>query len=124
MDKQRTHSHALHVLLVDDASVVRDGVTVYLASEGHTVESAINGREGLEKFKGGRFDVVVTDREMPEMNGEQLAAAIKQIAPDMPIILFTGKPPSEKPSGVDLIVHKSCRPVEALQEALEKVSSS
>jgi CheY-like chemotaxis protein len=61
-----------------------------LSSQGHTVETANNGLEGLDKFLSGQFDLVVTDRAMPEMGGDQLATAIKQVAPDRPIIMLTG----------------------------------
>ena len=87
MDKHANAAlHSLHILVVDDAPVVREPVAAYLRIEGYTVETAANGREGLEKFRTGQFNVVVTDRKMPEMNGDQLAAAIKQIAPNTPVI--------------------------------------
>ena len=65
----------LRILLVEDEVAVRTVVTHQLSSEGHTVDSASNGREGLEKFMSGWFDLVITDRAMPEMGGDQLAAA-------------------------------------------------
>jgi len=81
---------SLHVLLVEDEPRVRDAVALYLFVDGHTCETASNGLEGLSKFYAGSFDVVITDIAMPEMNGIQLAAAIKEIAPNKPIIMLTG----------------------------------
>lgn len=65
-------------------------IAEYLRQEGHTTQIAANGREGWSQFCAGRFDLVITDRAMPEMNGDQLAAAIKQVAPQVPILLLTG----------------------------------
>jgi CheY-like chemotaxis protein len=118
--------HPLHVLLVDDEPLVRESVAAYLTIDGHTVETATNGREGLEKFHTGRFDVVVVDWAMPEMSGDQLAAAIKQIAPTKPIILITGfgqlNEGGKPPEGVDCVVSKPITWV-AFQEALASVKN-
>src|SRR5688572_19888006 len=101
----------LRILLVEDEANVRTVVTHQLSSEGHTVDSATNGREGLEKFMSSWFDLIITDRAMPEMGGDQLAAAIVGIAPDKPIIMLTGfgdlmTAKGEKPAGVRAIVSK------------------
>jgi len=72
---------------------------------------ATNGREGLEMFRSGTFDLVLTDRAMPEMNGDQLAMEVKKLKSDQPVILLTGfgdlmSGAGEQPAGVDLIVSK------------------
>ncbi|MBA3962364.1 MAG: response regulator [Chthoniobacterales bacterium] len=77
----------------------------------HSVETAENGREALEKFRQGGFDLIVTDHVMPEMNGEQLAAAIKQLAPEIPVILLTGYADDSfsarsAPDAIDLVLGK------------------
>ena len=107
----KVSSHPLHVLVVDDDSLVREVVTKYLTGDGHTVETAADGHEGLEKFQAGEFDLAVMDRAMPEMNGDELAAAIKQIAPNTPVIMLTGfgdlmKARAERPANVDGLVSK------------------
>jgi CheY-like chemotaxis protein len=81
---------SLRLLLVEDDHWVADIVTRMFAREGLAVTVATNGRLGLEVFRAGAFDVVITDRAMPEMNGYELAAAVKKIAPETPIILMTG----------------------------------
>src|SRR5437867_2061350 len=55
-------SRRLRVLVVEDDPLVRMAITEQLSSQGHTVESATNGLEGLDKFMSGRFDLVLTDR--------------------------------------------------------------
>ena len=75
---------------MDDQPVSLQVVERYLTFDGHTVETVAGGREALEKLKAGAFDLVITDRAMPGMNGDQLAAIIKEMTPDMPIVLLTG----------------------------------
>jgi PAS domain S-box-containing protein len=101
----------LRVLLVDDEPQVRQVTCEYLASDGHTVVAAVDGYEAVEAFRAGRFDLVITDRAMPRMNGDQVAAAVKQLAPETPVILLTGfgdllAAAGEKPAGVDAVVSK------------------
>ena len=83
-------SRRLRILVVEDDPLVRMAVTEQLTSQGHTVQSAVNGLEGLDTFMSGRFDLVLTDRAMPEMGGDQLATTIKQVAANKPIIMLTG----------------------------------
>jgi CheY-like chemotaxis protein len=101
----------LHILTVDDEQTVRDIVRAFLRSGGHAVETTGNGREALEKFRSGKFDLVVTDMAMPEMAGDELAAAVKAISPGTPVILLTGfgellKFSGQAPKGVDQVVNK------------------
>lgn len=83
-------SAPLHVLFVDDDPMARDIVVEYLAADAHTYEVATNGRDGVEKAREGNFDLIITDRAMPDMSGLQLSIFVKQLAPDMPIIMLTG----------------------------------
>jgi len=126
--QQRTQapSGPLHVLVVDDEPIARDVLTEYLTGDGHTVQTAVNGRDGFEKFKGGRFSVVITDRAMPEVGGDQLAAMVKEASPATPVVLLTGfgdlmNAAGEKPDGVDLVVKKPIR-LGTLREVLVKMT--
>ena len=80
----------MKILVVDDEPAVCEILSLYLEEQGHEVITAGNGREGLERFGKETCDLVVTDRMMPEMNGDQMATAIKELNPKMPIILVTG----------------------------------
>jgi signal transduction histidine kinase len=80
----------LRVLVVDDEAPVRELLTAALTQDGHQVEVANQGVDGLRRFMHGKFDLVLTDKAMPGMSGDQMADAIKQIAPKTPIILLTG----------------------------------
>ncbi len=101
----------LRILVVEDEPLVREVLGVYLSEDQHIVTTACNGREGLEKFQAGTFDLVLTDRAMPEMNGDQLAIEIKKLKPKQPLILLTGfgdlmTGAGEQPPGIDLVVSK------------------
>jgi CheY-like chemotaxis protein len=102
----------LRILVVEDEPLVREVLSVYLAEDKHEIIVACDGREGFEKFQAeGPFDLVLTDRAMPEMNGDALAVEIKKIAPKQPIILLTGfgdlmSGSGEQPAGVDMVVSK------------------
>jgi signal transduction histidine kinase/ActR/RegA family two-component response regulator len=126
--QQRTQapSGPLSVLVVDDEPIARDVLTEYLTGDGHTVQTAVNGRDGIEKFKAGQFAVVITDRAMPEVGGDQLAAMVKEAAPATPVVLLTGfgdlmNAAGEKPDGVDLVVKKPIR-LGTLREVLVKMT--
>jgi PAS domain S-box-containing protein len=101
----------LRILVVEDEAVVRKSIIDVLAADGHTVDSAANGVEGLEKVLGAWFDLLITDRAMPEMGGDQLAAAVKRLMPDKPIVMLTGfgelmAARGDRPPGVDVVVSK------------------
>lgn len=117
----------LHVLVVDDEVPIHDVLIGYLALDGHTARAAHHGREGLELFKSGSFDLVVTDRAMPEMNGDEMADKIRQSSPNTPIIMVTGfgelmKVKGEHPKSIDIILSKPLT-LTAWRDALAKVFS-
>jgi len=64
-----------HLLIVDDNKVNRILLSRGLEQYGHTIETAENGRQGLEMLKRGSYDLVLLDIEMPEMNGYQVLEA-------------------------------------------------
>ncbi|TAK22065.1 MAG: hybrid sensor histidine kinase/response regulator [Chloroflexota bacterium] len=99
------------ILLVDDEPGLRRLGARLLSQAEHTVVSASNGREALELFRAGSFDLVITDRAMPEMDGDQVALAIKAISPSTPVVLLTGfgslmNASEEMPLGVDAVLSK------------------
>ncbi|MEK7866708.1 MAG: CHASE domain-containing protein [Planctomycetota bacterium] len=80
----------LRVLVVDDEPMIREVVKSYLELDGHTVETACDGQEALERFLGGAWDLVLTDAAMPRMNGDELAERVKQARAEVPVIQLTG----------------------------------
>ena len=77
------------ILLVEDEEPLRACLRMVLELEGHQVTEASNGAEGLNLFTIGEFDLVITDFEMPVMEGNKLAIGIKQLAPSLPILMIT-----------------------------------
>lgn len=86
----QTRGAALRVLLVDDDEDVRTLVAELLSEEGHTVVTAQDVRQGSDLFDPGQFDLVITDQAMPGATGVELAAEIKRLDPEVPVVLLTG----------------------------------
>lgn len=79
------------ILIVDDSTTMRQMVSFTLADAGHEVTEADNGVKGLEVARTRRFDLVITDVNMPGMNGLDLVKSLRQL-PDFkftPILVLT-----------------------------------
>jgi CheY-like chemotaxis protein len=83
-------THARRIICVDDSKLVLQILEWYLQSRGYTVFSCSNGREALDLLTREHIDAVVVDYHMPEMSGDELAAAVRSLAPRMPIAMFSG----------------------------------
>lgn len=77
------------ILIADDEPAVRDALRLLLQVDEHHISEATNGREALNAFARQRFDLVITDMEMPVMKGNELAVSIKRLAPSQPILMIT-----------------------------------
>ena len=86
------HKPAVAMMVVEDEAITLEIVAVTLARKFHdvTIHKAGNGRSGLELFKEHRPDIVITDINMPEMSGVQMAKKIIEIKPDTKFIVLTG----------------------------------
>ncbi len=116
----------LRVLVVDDQPILCQIVSQHLEEDFHIVETALSGSAAVEKFRAAPFDLVITDHVMAEMTGEQLAIALKEINPKIPVILLTGygcEPAGGKhySPAIDLILGKPLSR-DALRRALAKVT--
>lgn len=121
----RPASAGLRILVVDDIPAARELLRDLLAADGHHVTMSPNGIDALSCLGRWDYDLVLTDRSMPLMTGEKLAAAIKQSEKPLPVIMLTGVgqmmiESSECPFGVEVVLPK---PVsrEALRHALATV---
>jgi signal transduction histidine kinase/ligand-binding sensor domain-containing protein/CheY-like chemotaxis protein len=99
------------VFLVEDEPLVRELMVEFLRADGHRVDTAENGLQGLAMFSPGAYDLVLTDRAMPLMGGDQMAAEIRRMDPAVPIILLSGfgdimKATGDMPEGVTLVIGK------------------
>ena len=77
------------ILVVDDQKNVRISLSIGLGREGYLVDVAKNAQVALSKLKGDCYDFVLTDVKMPDINGFVLARIIKELYPEMHIILMS-----------------------------------
>ena len=97
------------VLVIDDEKFVLDIVKIALTKFGHDVQTAEDGRQGIEKFDEGVFDVVITDIRMPGIDGNGVAEHIrKSQRQETPIIAISATPwlVRGKSDDFDCILHK------------------
>ncbi len=78
------------VLVVDDDPAVRDLVAEYLTARGHEVLRAVNGVEAREVLERERVGVVVTDLQMPVLDGLGVLAYVRDHADRLPVIIVSG----------------------------------
>jgi len=114
-------------MVVDDEPFVAEAVKMMLVFDGHEVDTADSALEALALFERGKYDLVITDYEMPEMKGDALALAIKARAPGQPIALITAYAEVLKASntpleGVDFIISKPFF-LEHLREAIARTTN-
>jgi len=115
-----------HILVVDDESYVRQSLHILLQGDGYVVHDAQSGAEALALFEPDKFDMVFIDYLMPEMRGDQLAAAIKQRSPNQPVVMITAfleKFQASAPGGVDSVIGKPFA-LDTLRSALARHTSA
>jgi len=78
------------VLVVDDNESIREVLAIVLSGSGYRCESAKNGVEAMQRVRQARFDAVVTDLEMPEMDGIALTRELRQQFSSLPVMIMTG----------------------------------
>ena len=83
-------SPARTVLIVDDDEAVRELVAAVLGYRGCRVYAAANGLEGLLTLQQQRVDLLITDLQMPLLDGRRLARRARHIRPHLPILLISG----------------------------------
>src|SRR5262245_37343383 len=77
------------ILVVDDKEMMRDSVATTLSRKGHTVVAVTGARPALEKLAERQFEAVITDLQMPDMDGVELLSEIRKLDEQLPVILMT-----------------------------------
>lgn len=85
----RNLDYVKRILFVDDSAIVRATLRRIFEQGGWTCSEAANGREGLATAREFKPDVIVLDLSMPVMNGLTAGPLLKEILPEIPLILFT-----------------------------------
>ena len=78
------------ILCIDDEEVILDSFRKILVLDGYSVDTVDNGMDGLALLQTHHYDFVYTDLKMPEMDGISVTKAVKQIRPDIDVIIITG----------------------------------
>jgi CheY-like chemotaxis protein len=114
------------ILVVDDNGIFRNMVSRMLARLGYDVSSADSGESGLSIFLKNKFDVVLSDFEMPGMDGVALARSVKNSAPLTRVVIMTGSDTgtvfSTKNPAVDEVISKPFT-MEEIDETIQGVSA-
>ena len=86
-----TLSPQKRILVIDDNEHIRDSLSCSLSAIGNEVTTASNAVEGYELLLQNRFELVITDCQMPEIDGFHLVDLIKERRPYIPVLMITGK---------------------------------
>lgn len=78
------------ILIIDDEKAIRKTLSEILSFEGYKIEEAVDGEEGLKKFKDKAYDVVLSDIKMPKIDGIDFLQKATEANPDVPIIMISG----------------------------------
>ena len=78
------------ILIIDDEKAIRKTLSEILSYEGYKIDEAADGEEGIMKFKGTTYDVVLCDIKMPKMDGLEFLEKAREINSDVPVIVISG----------------------------------
>lgn len=86
-----------NILTVDDSASIRLTTRVALSNAGYTVTEAVDGQDGLAKLNGGQFDLIVTDLNMPNMDGLTMIRELRKLPAHtgVPVIFLTTESDSD-----------------------------
>ena len=84
MSKERTR-----ILVVDDEEIVRESLSGWLAKDGYTLATAHDGPTALGMLRQGPWSILLVDLKMPGMDGLQVLEAVKQLQPDVAVVIMT-----------------------------------
>jgi len=114
------------ILCVDDYETSLGGWCLYLQSAGYLVITAQTAQEGLQLFAVSPVDLVLLDYALPDSNGNDVAATMKRIKPDVRILMFSGAAhvPEDARLHVDAFLQKGLSPTVVLDKIRELLNSS
>jgi two-component system, NarL family, competent response regulator ComA len=107
------------ILCIDDSQAILEYEKSLFESAGYIVVTALSARQGVSLATMSRFDAVLVDYRMPEMNGHEVALQIRRIRPETLVIMFSGSEiPPETQQLVDAVIPKQ----EAIRDLLPTVT--
>jgi len=87
----KTPKEKRSALVADDNNLIREMIAEFLSSMGMEVSAAKNGKEALNFFKNKKFELVITDVEMPEMDGISLLKEIRKVDKVIPVLILSSR---------------------------------
>ncbi len=115
----------LDILLVDDDPMIVQILELFLEAMGHAARSCTAPLDAVDLMAAQKFDLVLSDRSMPVMSGDELALRVREMSPGTRFVMISGDADmmianGEMPDAVDMIIGK---PVsgEGLRETLESL---
>jgi len=82
-------SKDIRILYVEDNTDARESMLLMLSNFFSDIVISVNGEDGLEQFNNSTFDLILTDINMPKMNGIEMIKAIRKISKNIPIIILS-----------------------------------
>ncbi len=112
----------INILIIDDNKIVRKFLKTLLIKFGNKIETAADGREGIQMFDDNFFDLVTTDLSMPEIDGNGVARYIRNSdRPNTPIIGISGTPWLFEENNFDVVLQKPFSKKE-MENSLKKLT--
>ena len=87
--------HAQRILIADDDELIRHLISGVLSAAGFDVNAASDGEQAWEALHQKRYDLLITDNEMPRLAGTKLIEQIRQEGMSLPVIIASGSPSAE-----------------------------
>ena len=82
-------SNSITVLIIEDEPIFRINYRTVLTNQGYTVKEAQTGRDGIRMMESVNPDVILLDLILPEINGYEVLKKIKEVQPNIPVIVFS-----------------------------------
>ncbi len=108
------------ILIVDDDKNILDSLSSILKSNSYSVDTAQNGAEAIAKFETQKFNLVLLDIKLPDINGTELLNQMHNDSPEMMLIMITGFPSLDNAVkslnlGADAYIMKPINPAELIK---------
>jgi len=111
-----------NILVIDDERIILDVLQKALNIYGYNLETASGGSDGLRMFEAGSFDLVITDIQMPDIDGIEVARCIRSSdKPQTPIIAMSGTPWLVNGNGFDFTISKPFS-IKILMDAVKELT--
>lgn len=123
--KQDNKKNGIRVLVAEDNPAVREFIMRSLTSNGHKVSAVADGQQALDTLAKEKFDVLVTDIVMPNVDGIALALKAVRLFPDLRIVMISGYAQERmRAHNLDALVHRIIAKPFSLEEICDAVKDA